>query len=379
MVVSVKDGIKLVGISIVCCCAVFVCTFMLNYYLDILPLESELSGEYMTQLYNAQLAMAKLTTIVTGGILAAIAVIMLFFYIKLYIDSHAQQLGIIKAFGYSRGKIASKFWVFGLSVFVGCALGFGGGWIAMRYIYDEMTIEGMGEIAIHFHTGLLFALVIIPTVVFVALSCLYAYFALQRPALQLLKGKFEKAKSKVGKEEKDRQFLWQMCLKTLSGKKSIVFFVAFSSFCFSAMVQMGLSMENLTSASMGYMILMIGLILAIVTMFMAVTTLINSNKKNVSLMKAFGYSMKERSLSILGGYVPFAFLGFGVGSAYQYGLLKIMVNIVFADVESMPEYNFDVPVFFLTLALFVVCYFALMTYYAFKLNRISVKEVMIEN
>ena len=172
MVVSVKDGIKLVGISIVCCCAVFVCTFMLNYYLDILPLESELTGEYMTQLYNAQLATAKLTTIITGGILAAIAVIMLFFYIKLYIDSHAQQLGIIKAFGYSRGRIASKFWVFGLSVFVGCAFGFSGGWIAMRFIYDGMTIEGMREIAIHFHAGLLFALVIIPTVVFTLLSCL---------------------------------------------------------------------------------------------------------------------------------------------------------------------------------------------------------------
>ncbi|MDE5549503.1 MAG: FtsX-like permease family protein [Clostridia bacterium] len=379
MVVSIKDGIKLIGISIVCCCAVYVCTFMLNYYLDVLPLEETMTEQWMLELYKAQLATAKFTSIITGGVLSIIALIMLIFYIKLYIDSHAQQLGILKAFGYSRGKIASRFWVFGLSVFVGCALGFCLSWASMRSIYDDLTIEGMGEISINFHFGLLFALVILPTAVFTSLACIYADIALRRPVLQLIKGKSEKISTKEEKNHKERPFLRQMCIKTLSSKKSLVFFVAFSCFCFSAMVQMGLSMENLTSATMGYMILLIGLILATVTMFMAITTLINGNKKNISIMKAFGYSMKECALSILGGYVPFAFLGFALGSVYQFGLLKIMINVVFANVESVPEYTFDVPVFFITLASFVVCYFALMCLYAFKINKISVKEVMTEN
>ena len=39
MVISLKDSLKLIGVSVVCVCAVFVCTFMLSFYIDILPLE----------------------------------------------------------------------------------------------------------------------------------------------------------------------------------------------------------------------------------------------------------------------------------------------------------------------------------------------------
>lgn len=41
--------------------------------------------------------------------------------------------------GYSRIKIALGFWVFGLSVFIGCALGFAAGWASM-----DMTSAAMG-------------------------------------------------------------------------------------------------------------------------------------------------------------------------------------------------------------------------------------------
>ena len=96
MLIGIKDGIKLVGISVVCFCAVFVCTFMLNYYLDVLPLKNDVLLE-MLALYNAQLSMAKFTSAITGGVLALIAAVLLVFYIKLYIEGHAKQLGIIKA------------------------------------------------------------------------------------------------------------------------------------------------------------------------------------------------------------------------------------------------------------------------------------------
>ncbi len=49
---------------------------------------------------------------------------------------------------------------------------------------------------------------------------------------------------------------------------------------------------------------------------------------------------------MFGGYAPFAALGFVFGTLYQYGLPKIMINIIFADVSEVPKYNFDVPVFF---------------------------------
>ena len=102
MVVGLKDGLKLIGISVVSCCTVFVCTFMLNYYIDLLPLKDSLTDQGTIQLYNAQIATAKLTSSLAGGVLSIISVLMLIFYIKLYIDSHSAQLGIVKALGYSR-------------------------------------------------------------------------------------------------------------------------------------------------------------------------------------------------------------------------------------------------------------------------------------
>ena len=47
MLVSVKDSIKFIGVTVVCFCAVFVCTFFLNYYLDIVPLEADISEDVM--------------------------------------------------------------------------------------------------------------------------------------------------------------------------------------------------------------------------------------------------------------------------------------------------------------------------------------------
>lgn len=381
MVISFKDGLKLFGIMIVIFCAVFVCTFFLNFYLDAIAIKDTVLPEQKV-LYDAQLATAKVVCAISGGFLALIAAVMTVFYIKLYVDGHMRQLGILKAMGWSDFKIASRFWVFGLSVFIGAALGYGAGHIAMPFVYDGLTIDTL-DIEIHFHVTLLVCLVVVPTVIYSLFACGYAYLALRRPVNDMLKGrteaKPEKRKKKPAKAGKERSFLVEMCFKTLGGRKLLAFFVAFACFCFSAMVQMGASMKQLSTETMGLMILIIGIVLAVTTMFMAVTSLIRSNLKNVSMMKVFGYSAKECALSVFGGYVPFAFLGFAVGTGYQFGLLSLMVNIVYKDVGEMPDYSFNVPVFFITLACFIVLYGAVMIAYAYKLNKVSVKEVMLES
>ena len=145
------------------------------------------------------------------------------------------------------------------------------------------------------------------------------------------------------------------------------------------MVQMGLSMESLSSAAMGSMILIIGLVLAFVSMLMALTSLVRGNVKSIAVMKACGYSIKECAFAVLSGYVPFALIGFGLGSVYQYGLLRFMVDAVFASVAAMPEYTFDVPVFFITLAAFAVCCVAITSYFILKISKISVNAIMAEN
>lgn len=382
MVVSLKDGLKLFGITVVAFCAVFVCSFFLNFYFDALTIKDSITEE-VRALYDAQLATSKFTCAISGGCLTLIALVMLVFYIKLYVDTHLKQLGVLKAMGYSNGKIALKFWIFGLSVFIGTVLGFGIGFAAMPAIYKALTIDGLPEITIRFHASLLFVLVVAPTVLFSLLSCGYAYFTLRRPVSEMLRGelgvKIKSRPQKSGREGKDRPFLVEMGVKTLGSKKALAFFVAAACFCFSAMMQMGWSMEDLSTSTMGAMIIVIGVVLAVVLLFMALTSLMRSNIKNIAIMKAFGYSLKECALAVLLCYVPFALLGFAIGTAYQFGILSVMVNFVYKDVENMPEYSFNVPVFFITLAVFIVLYATAMLFYSFKMSKISVKEVMAEN
>lgn len=381
MIVSLKDAFKLIGVIIVAFCAVFVCTFFLNFYLDAKSLERLIDNEQTRIMYDAQMATAQFTCAISGGFLALIAVVMIVFYIKLYVDKHSSDLGVLKAIGYSEVKIALRFCVFGLSVLLGTSLGFGCGFAIMPVIYKGLAIEGLPEIVITFHPALLFLLVFLPAVVFAAISVFYACLALRRPAYELMRGRERKIKlSKRTKPEKERSFLKETCLKTLFGNKPLAFFVAFACFCFSAMVQMAVSMESLIpNGEMSWIILAIGVVLAVTSMFMAITSLVNGNAKNIAMMKAFGYSMKESAITILGGYHLFAAIGFVLGTVYQYGLLTLMINVVFKDVGEVPEYTFNVPVLFITLVAFIVLYEALMLFYAFKINKVTVKTVMLES
>lgn len=122
MVVGMKDAAKLIGISIISCCAVLVCALFMNYYLDILQIEDLLSTEQAVIFYHAQVSTAKVVCGVSGGCLLATSVVMLSFYIKHYIDTHKKELGILKALGYSNLRIAKNFWVFSTGVFLGTSV-----------------------------------------------------------------------------------------------------------------------------------------------------------------------------------------------------------------------------------------------------------------
>ncbi len=136
-------------------------------------------------------------------------------------------------------------------------------------------------------------------------------------------------------------------------------------------------MRTLSSELMGGMIFAIGVVLSATAMIMAVTTVITRNSRNIAVMKACGYSVKQCAVAVLCGYIPFAVLGFAIGTVYQYGLLKIMCDILFADVAIVPDYSFDVPMFFATLAAFMISYSATMLYYARKIDKVSLKQIML--
>ena len=144
------------------------------------------------------------------------------------------------------------------------------------------------------------------------------------------------------------------------------------------MAQMSFSMKDLSSEMIGAMMLIIGLVLAFTTLFLAITTVINGNTKTIAMMKVFGYSQKECCRAILGGYRPMSYIGFVMGTVYQYALLRIMVDIVFRDLEGVPSYQFDFPVMIVSLVVFILVYESLMFAYSDKIRKLSVKEIMME-
>lgn len=73
-----------------------------------------------------------------------------------------------------------------------------------------------------------------------------------------------------------------------------------------------------------------------------------------------------------------SYIGFAIGTVYQYGLLRLMVDIVFKDVEGVPVYKFDFPVMLISLVCFITIYEILMYVYSEKIKKISIREIMIE-
>lgn len=380
MPVGIKDSFKLLGISIIACCAVFVCTLFLSYNADMAEVKELISSEASMMFYNAQKATAEVASAASGGCLCAASVVMLFFYIRNYIDTHKKELGILKALGYSDLKTASGFWVFGLSVFLGAAVGFCGALLTMPAFYALQNKDKiLPEVLFHFRIKLPLLLVILPTAAFSAVSVLYALFKLKAPAAELMRGRdrdFSRVK-KHGERHEGLSFLNRLKRNTLS-RKTLVFFVIFASFCFSAMTQMSFKMKDLASVEMGAMIMVIGLVLAFTTLFLAITTVINGNKKTIAMMRAFGYEKNECRRALLGGYRPMGYVGFALGTVYQYVLLKIMVSVVFEGIAGVPEYSFDFTMMFISLAVFIAAYEAIMYFCSERIKGISIKEIMQE-
>lgn len=384
MVVSFRDSAKLLGISVISCCAVIVCTLFVTYYLDVIMLEDQITSGRARIFYEAQVSTAKAVCFISGGCLLATSVVMLFFYIRHYIDTHKKQLGILKAMGYTEWKIARHFWVFGSSVFLGTAAGFGGAFLLMPEFYEMQNKDRiLPEIVMHFHPAAAVFFVLLPTVVFSMLAVCYARIRLKMPVRMLLLGQdwkcgIRRRRRKALGAGKERSFLEERKRTTLRSKKSLVFFIVFASFCFSAMTQMSFSMKDLSSEMMGIMMFCIGIILACVTLFLAITTVINGNTRTIALMRVSGYTQRECCHALLGGYRPLSYIGFALGTVYQYLLLRIMVDIVFKGVKGVPEYRFDLPMMMVSLLVFLLFYETVMYVYTEKMKKVPVRELMSE-
>lgn len=379
MLIGIKDIAKLFAISIVTCCAAFVCTLFLNYNIDIAGVKDAIATPQGMAMYDAQVAMGKVVAGISGGCLAATTAVLLIFYVKNYIDSHGRELGILKALGYSDMAVAKHFWVFGSSVFAGTVIGYAAASVYMPTFYDvQNAMELLPQMQPEVHLSIMIFIIAVPTVFFLVLTVLYAFLKVKCPVLRLLR-EAQNVKIKAGRpDENDMCFLAYLKKNTLRSRKILVFFIGFSAFCFSAMTQMSISMEELSSESFSFMIISIGLILAFMTLLISLTSVVKSNSKTIAMMKVFGYSPKECSGAVLDCYRPVSYVGFVIGTAYQYILLRIMVDIFFADLDIVPEFNFNFKALAVSAAAFIAVYEAILYFYSRKINGQSVKSIMLE-
>ncbi|EGD31849.1 FtsX-like permease family protein [Streptococcus sanguinis] len=379
MVISIKDLRKLSVVSIISFCAVLVSTLFVNFYLDLQSIEVEKLSLTAKAYYDAQVLIAKFVSLVSGGVLSLLAALLLFFYIKQFIDDHKEELGILKALGYHNVELAKHFWIFSCSVFLGALLGFASSFFFMKDFYGLRNQKALlPNIEIHFHWQLFLAMVILPTILFALLGIGYALVKLKQPSLYLLKRlELAQVKQKHHKTKVNRPFLQELGAVHFYKKKLLIFFVIFAAFSFAAMIQLSLGLNGFIDGTIQVMMMGIGVLLSLSILLLCLGTVVQENKASLALMKAFGYSQKECSQVILTRYRLVAYLGFVLGTAYQYGLMKILFKVIVKDAQGVPAYSFDVQLCIITFLAFAILYELLVTNYFKAIRRMTLKEIML--
>ncbi len=73
-----------------------------------------------------------------------------------------------------------------------------------------------------------------------------------------------------------------------------------------------------------------------------------------------------------------SYFGFAVGTVYQYALMRLMVDIIFKDIENIPVYQFDFPAMLFSLGIFIAVYELVMFIYTQKIKKLSLKTIMTD-
>ena len=379
---SIKDLYRLVVVSVISFCAVFVSNLFLNFYLDICLLDQTNWLPEIQAAYDAQVAISWLIASVSGAVLSLTSMLLLFFYIRQFIDQHKPELGILKAMGYKNWEISRKFWIFSLPVGLGTGVGYFSSFAMMPHFYQLRNQSGvLPEITIRQHWSLFLFLVVLPTLAFSGLAILYATYCLRLPALDLLKRVSSSQKSPKRKAtkkiRKDRPFLKDFSASLLWSRKLLIFFVIFGSMCFSAMIQLSYGMKELTDETIQIMMMSIGTVLSVAILYLSLGVLLQENQETLAIMKVFGYSRNECHKSLFAPYRILAFLGFVLGTGYQYGIMQLLLRLMEKSIAQKVDYDFDFGVCLMTLLVFVLVYESLIYLSNRRLDQLTIKQVML--
>lgn len=372
--IRIKSIIKAFGGTIVVFCACFVTYLFQSLRLDLQKLDiSEFSAEQKS-LYDAQINQSNIMLAVALGILGTFAVITLFFSISKYIKENQQNMGILKAMGYKRERIAVEFTKFSINAFLGALLAIIFGVLFQKIFYQEVFANSvLPTLSVSYSPILLLTILLIPSLVFAVAAFLIAFIKLSRRPLEMIKG----GKTRHNRTIKEKKtYLKTLRSTMLKNHISLVIFVGFAALCFGASVQMSFSLNQFdTSPLFFWMMFLIGLLLGVSILYLAFGFTYSENREYISLMKGYGYYDKEIIKCLYGGYLLVSVIGFVIGTFYQFGLLKLIILVFGDSVEA--EYNFSFLGLLYTLLIFIPIYLLINGYYFWKLKKSSIRDALV--
>lgn len=377
--IKLQQSLKMFSVVILCFGAVFICTLFMNYGLDLKSIESETMESATRAIYEGQKTMSSIIVACAGGIMGTIALIVLGFSVSRYINENQSNMGVLKALGYSNLKIGVGFLKFGLSVLCGTLLGCAAGYAFSPIVYNIFNNGELPDVALSFHLSVVIYLVIVPSLLFSLVAFIYSLLKLRKPPLDMIrevqKTRTNKISAKLQSKKNEKPFLQNLKRTILFNNLILILFVGIAGFGFSAQIQIAFLMREVNmDITFSIINLGVGAILGLVTLLLSLSYVLNSNYKYISLLKAYGYTEKECSHAMFGGYRIVSYVGFAIGTIYQFFFMRFMISL-FAGAYDI-DLEFNVGGFFITLIAFIMSYEVIMFFYKRKLNQISFKELM---
>lgn len=378
-IIQLKQLKQLSVVAVICACASFVATLFLNFWLDLRLLDFDQLSLLGQAYYRVQEKISQVVAGVSGLVLVATALAMVLFYIHQFIEDHQTDLGILKAMGYARGQLARQFWIFGLYGLLGTLLGGLVAYAFLPHFYTTRNSAGLlTGLSLHLHWGLVLTMVLLTSLLLTAMAVGYAYHVLARPSLVLLKGSQTlRPPRKKGPQGGRENFLSDLRASLFWRHKFLIFLVAFAAFCFAAMLQLALSLQDMMDVALQAMMIGIGLILSLSIFYLALLTLLSRHKDSVAILKAMGYSQRDCLSVTLCPYYGVVMLGFLLGSAYQFGIMRLIIWLVVGQGSQMVDSSFKWVNFVLAGFLLVLVYTGFNVYFSRRLAQVPIKTILL--
>ena len=378
-IIQLKQLKQLSVVAVICACASFVATLFLNFWLDLRLLDFDQLSLLGQAYYRVQEKISQVVAGVSGLVLVVTALAMVLFYIHQFIEDHQTDLGILKAVGYARGQLARQFWIFGLYGLLGTLLGGLTAYTFLPHFYTTRNSAGLlTGLSLHLHWGLVLTMVLLTSLLLTAMAVGYAYHVLARPSLVLLKGRQTlRPPRKKGQQGGRENFLSDLRASLFWRHKFLIFLVGFAAFCFAAMLQLALGLQDMMDVALQVMMIGIGLILSLSIFYLALLTLLSRHKDSVAILKAMGYSQRDCLSVTLHPYYGVVMLGFLLGSAYQFGIMRLILWLVVGQGSQMVDSGFNWVNFVLAGFFLVIVYTGFNVYFSRRLAQVPIKAILL--